>query len=376
MPSTGRDVVNLMSSLRDKQIGTAGDQRNVTKLYKRKRSMHPAMMSNGAALALYSPAVMREALAGTRWASGKALLTKSQVSAVFDEYDEEGAGRLGHRQALEAMTRLGLPQTKQSLRTLKSFLGVELHRDGIDKRQFLYYFYTVNTQRRFRDRRAQAVRLHCRNLSERLLLESHVVHGTFRLLNQLMIFSFLLAAISFGSDPSIKRGVYNELADAFSFEEIRQTKLRGQIYDELKLLSETSKGYMLLSNRYFTSGERGPVTLLGPLQSFATSQVLGGIDLSIEVPEFSFSAWVRSTPQFVRGFIVRKRLVSAGHGQELSCWGWRLDKNAGPALVFGVHDMFPTSGVVNLQLRGGDRRGGVYLPAVTGEARSASTAVQ
>jgi hypothetical protein len=323
-------------------FGNASDQRNVTKLYKRKGSTHPAIMSNGTPLARYPPDVMREALSGTRWASAKAL-TKSHVCSVFDKYDTEQRGRIEHRQALEAMTELGLPRTKESLRSLTSIFGLDLTREGIDKRSFLQYFYTVTAQRRFRDRRATAVRLHCRNLSERLLLENHIVHGTFRLLNQLMVFSFLLVAISFGSDPSIKRGVYNELADAFSFQEIRQTKLRGHIYDDLKLLSDTSKDYMLLSNRYFDSGEHGPVTLLGPLRSFATSQVLGGVDLSIEVSHFSFSAWVRSTPQFVRGFIVQKRLVSAGDGEDLSCWGWRLDKTSGPALSFGVHDMFPTT---------------------------------
>ena len=347
------------------QFGTASDQRNATKLYKRKGSTHPAMMSNGKPLDRYSPAVMREALSGTRWQSSK-VVTKSLVCAVFDKYDTERTGRLRHHVALEAMTELGLPRTKESLLSLASFLDVDLLRAGIDRRSFLHYFYTVSTQRRFRDRRAKAVRLHCRNLSERLLLENHIVRGTFRLLNQLMIFSLLLVAISFGSDPSIKRGVYNELADAFSFREMTKTKLRGQIYDELRLLSDTSKNYMLLSNRYFTSGKHGPVTLLGPLRSFATSQVLGGVDLSIEVPSFSFTAWVRSTPQFVRGFLVQKRLVSAGDGQDLSCWGWRLDKTNGPALSFGVHDMFPTAAdlsgdgarELDVGLRGSEERAG------------------
>ena len=43
------------------------------------------------------------------------------------------------------------------------------------------------------------------------------------------------------------------------------------------------------------------VTLLQSMEDFSAERLLGGVDLTIEAPEFSFSAWVKTTPQFVRG---------------------------------------------------------------------------
>ena len=240
---------------------TAGGQskHNATKLYRRG----------------YSVAMMQEAISRNAIGRSAKHLTKSHVCKIFDEYDEDGSGHLNYEQAHRAMTQLSLPQTNESFLSLKTVLGVDVRHSGIDKHHFLLYCYTVNTQRRFRDQSRRAIRLHCKHLSERLLLENHIVHGTFRLVNQLIIFAFLLVAISFGSDPSVKRGVYNEMADAFGFDKIMSTKLRSQVYEELRQLSDTSKDYMLLSNRYFDSGKHGPLTLLGPIRSFSTSQVMG-----------------------------------------------------------------------------------------------------
>jgi hypothetical protein len=43
------------------------------------------------------------------------------------------------------------------------------------------------------------------------------------------------------------------------------------------------------------------VTLLQSIEDFSEERLLGGVDLTIEAPECSFSAWVKTTPQFVRG---------------------------------------------------------------------------
>ena len=47
------------------------------------------------------------------------------------------------------------------------------------------------------------------------------------------------------------------------------------------------------------------------------------------------------TPQFLRGYVVRKRVASLGAGAGLSCWGWYLTAAGGPELHFGGHDFFP-----------------------------------
>ncbi len=49
------------------------------------------------------------------------------------------------------------------------------------------------------------------------------------------------------------------------------------------------------------------------------------------------------TPQFLRGYVLRKRVASLGSGAALSCWGWYLTANNGPELHFGGHDFFPVA---------------------------------
>lgn len=40
--------------------------------------------------------------------------------------------------------------------------------------------------------------------------------------------------------------------------------------------------------------------------------------------------------------------MCAGDGADLPCWGWYLDKTAGPLLRFGAHDMFPTQSDITM----------------------------
>jgi hypothetical protein len=56
------------------------------------------------------------------------------------------------------------------------------------------------------------VRLHCKNLAERLLYEDSLRRGLFRLLNQGSIFVLLLIAQSLTGYPSARRGIYNNLS--------------------------------------------------------------------------------------------------------------------------------------------------------------------
>ena len=46
-------------------------------------------------------------------------------------------------------------------------------------------------------------------------------------------------------------------------------------------------------------------------------------------------------PQFLRGYVVRKRVAGLGPAAGLSCWGWYLTAVGGPELHFGGHDFFP-----------------------------------
>lgn len=82
--------------------------------------------------------------------------------------------------------------------------------------------------------------------------------------------------------------------------------------------------------------------LLRSFETFTSPKIIGGLALPILLPEFSFSAWVSLDAQFARGYIVRKRLGSAGLSSGLACFGWNIDRLHGQALHFGASDFYPT----------------------------------
>ena len=202
----------------------------------------------------------------------------------------------------------------------------------------------IKVQRAYRKRLydRSGTRLHRRNLADRLLFESSMLRGTFRLVNQALIFGLMVMAALLGSDVGVKRGIFNNLKDAFALEDVIEIKNRPEFVDALSQISQQSKEYFILSSKYFDTEEAGFVQLLGPLQTFSSPKLLGGIDLSINAPQISFTTWVKTEPLFVKGYIMRKRLLPAGYGSELSCWGWYLDRYMGPQFHYGVHDVFPT----------------------------------
>jgi len=67
---------------------------------------------------------------------------------------------------------------------------------------------------------------------------------------------------------------------------------RSNFVAELPAISENSKNYFLVSNRYFWAGEAGPVTLLKHEETFQTSRLVGSVDITIQAPEFSFCGWL------------------------------------------------------------------------------------
>ena len=59
-----------------------------------------------------------------------------------------------------------------------------------------------------------SVRLNARNLADRLLFEADLMRGLFKLCTQLAIFVLLLIALKYTGDPSVQRGVYNNLSES------------------------------------------------------------------------------------------------------------------------------------------------------------------
>ena len=109
---------------------------------------------------------------------------------------------------------------------------------------------------------------------------------------------------------------------AFDFDGLMEINSRESFIESLPMLSASSKNFFALSSRYFDTKTFGAVQLMGDLTSFAQSEELGGIDLSIQTPSNSFTSWVKTTKNFAGGYILRKRLSQTS---DLSCWGWYLN---------------------------------------------------
>lgn len=188
-------------------------------------------------------------------------------------------------------------------------------------------------------------RLHAQHLGDRLVFEQGLVRGVFRLMNQLLMFFAIIYALELGaqkSGPSVQRGIYDNLKDSFGFDSLLEIKSREGLVDALPKLSRAAKKYMARSSLYFDAKGTGDVELIGDLKSFSTPEVLGGVDLTILSRTISFTAWIKTTPQFLRGYLIRKRpTAEPGETSELACWGWLLDADSGPQLHLGAHDFFP-----------------------------------
>ena len=154
-------------------------------------------------------------------------------------------------------------------------------------------------------------RLHCKNLSERLTFESNLKRGLFRLINQSLIFSLMVIALRLSGDPTVKRGIFNDLSTSFNLDVLQEASSRQDFLDALRDISRASKKYFILSSQYFA--EAGHVELIGPLKSFSGPSLVNA-EVAITVPSVSFTAWVKVTPQFVNGYLLRKRLTAAGDG--------------------------------------------------------------
>lgn len=202
----------------------------------------------------------------------------------------------------------------------------------------------IKLQRRFRARKI-AQRLHCANLAERLLFESHVVRGTFRLLNQVAIFMLMVAAAFATCNPTERLGLFDNLKNAFHLSSLGSvaTMSRTAFQQEfLPAVSKQSKDFFALSSTYFDTSKLGAVQLIGPETTFILPRAVPGVPLSVQLPEISFTVWANVDLAFVRGYILRKRERPVGYGSDSACWGWFLDRFKGPQLHFGAHDAFPT----------------------------------
>jgi hypothetical protein len=163
-------------------------------------------------------------------------------------------------------------------------------------------------------------------------------------------------------NPAAKRGIYTNLEDSFGFASLWAIKSRNAFKQALGGLSSSYKKYFMLSPLYFDTLGKGDVQLIGNLEKFTKPRVLSGFDLSVRAPTVAFTAWVKTTPQFQSGYLIRKRPSSFGPASSLSCWAWFLDAHEGPKFVLGAHDFSPRNAA---HLKGKSRQDTVSIKSTT-----------
>lgn len=63
----------------------------------------------------------------------------------------------------------------------------------------------------------KSTKLHRKNLVERIFFEDSMLMGTIRLINQVMVFTFLLLALNSSSNQAAKAGIFNTLEATYDF---------------------------------------------------------------------------------------------------------------------------------------------------------------
>jgi hypothetical protein len=203
----------------------------------------------------------------------------------------------------------------------------------------------------------------------------------------------LITALNRSSNSQVKRGIYQYLRSTFDFERLQSVSTKAEFGDTMRAVAASSKPYFRkfclcvlalrvhcsgslssilacastenhaesiiseivendvttvkltflsrltdMSGKYFDTEGRGMLQLWGDMEFFTEPKISG--EISFGTANFSMTAWVRTVPQFLDGYILRKR-PSPGSSQ--SCVGWYLHRNFGLALHYGAHDFDPLS---------------------------------
>jgi hypothetical protein len=158
-----------------------------------------------------------------------------------------------------------------------------------------------------------------KNLVDRLIFEEDLRSGFFLLLRHLLVFVFIMETLNISKNVKAMRGIYIDLDNSFEFDDLRSISSRDDfISNWIPALSESSKKYFVRGSRYFDTGGAGSVQLHSGTVQFSEPVSLGGFSVSIQLQSFSFTAWVQLVPEFVEGYIFRKRLLPTS---KMTCWG-------------------------------------------------------
>ena len=159
------------------------------------------------------------------------------------------------------------------------------------------------------------------------------------------MFALLMTSLNLSTNTQALRAIYEDLDQTFDFGQLMSARTKSDFLNTSLIdLSAKSKQFLVRSSNYFDPDGKGQVDLLRSKTKFAQPKLVLGVDLSIQLPSVSFTAWVRLDETFDGGYVVRKRMAASGTEALQSCWGWYLNRERGQELHYGAHDFFPTSG--------------------------------
>ena len=197
---------------------------------------------------------------------------------------------------------------------------------------------------RFLRRKTNRDRLHYQHLTSRLKFEGSLISGLVSLSLNILLFCFLIVSSMKASSNADCKGIHDEIDKSLNLHTLEHIQSSKEFVTEfLPQFADKTRDFQPLSNRYFRTGLDGHgagIDLLSHRQYFERPERLVTLDINVRQPSFTFTAWVKTSPSFVAGYIIRKRVGAEGKSQDLSCWGWYLSHLHGQQLHYGGHDFY------------------------------------
>lgn len=183
------------------------------------------------------------------------------------------------------------------------------------------------------------VRLHRRNLIDRLTLEHRIIVGAARMFIQLATFTFIVLGLLLVGETETRRGLYSTLRNAFDLEDVGAISSKEGFTELMQTISVKSKAFLPLSSQYFQA-EDGTSEILGPSYSFLSPMEFP--KLKLKSTNFSFTAWVNyDVGKGDKKNLIKKRAWVGS--TEIICFGFSIQSDGpfyGAQMEFGGNDYY------------------------------------
>jgi len=172
-------------------------------------------------------------------------------------------------------------------------------------------------------------------LVERLHLERTMEVTLCRLLNLLVMFFFLVFALTIAAKNDDILQLHKTLEYEFQLGSLGSIMTIPDLRAYLTTVADVSSKFAPLSDHYF--GGDADVVLVADQRTFSEP-----LPFEVAVPvlnAFSLSVWVRIPDLHLARWVIRRPMAITGEGTRTTCWGWRISgQHHGFELVYGGHD--------------------------------------